>query len=73
MVPGERIELSLCFQNRILNPARLPVPPPRHALVDGACNQVPRLEAAQYMRGNAPPPEVQKIFAKCDPFGVFRI
>ena len=29
MVPGERIELSLCYQNRILNPARLPVPPPR--------------------------------------------
>ena len=29
VVPRERIELSLCFQNRILNPARLPVPPPR--------------------------------------------
>ena len=29
MVPGARIELALCFQNRILNPARLPVPPPR--------------------------------------------
>src|SRR5699024_9653542 len=28
LVPGARIELALCCQNRILNPARLPVPPP---------------------------------------------
>ncbi len=31
LVPGARIELALCYQNRILNPARLPVPPPRRA------------------------------------------
>jgi hypothetical protein len=29
MVPGARIELALCCQNRILSPARLPVPPSR--------------------------------------------
>ncbi len=29
MVPGEGLEPSLCCQNRILNPARLPIPPPR--------------------------------------------
>ena len=28
MVPGARLELALCHQNRILNPTRLPVPPP---------------------------------------------
>ena len=33
MVLKERLELSLCFQNRILNPARLPVPPLRHEVV----------------------------------------
>lgn len=27
LVPEERLELSLCRQNRILSPARLPVPP----------------------------------------------
>ena len=32
MVPRARIELALCYQNRILNPARLPVPPPRHII-----------------------------------------
>ena len=31
MVPGGGIEPPLCFQNRILNPARLPVPPSRLA------------------------------------------
>ncbi len=30
MVPGGGIEPPLCYQNWILNPARLPVPPPRH-------------------------------------------
>lgn len=29
MVPRERLELSLCRQKRILNPPRLPIPPPR--------------------------------------------
>lgn len=29
LVPGARLELALCFQNRILSPARLPVPPSR--------------------------------------------
>ena len=29
MVPGERLELSRCFHRRILNPVRLPIPPPR--------------------------------------------
>jgi len=29
MVPGEGIEPTLCRQNRILSPARLPVPPSR--------------------------------------------
>ncbi len=29
MVPGEGIEPSLCCQNWILSPARLPIPPPR--------------------------------------------
>ena len=33
MVPGARIELALCYQNRILSPARLPVPPPRRGLI----------------------------------------
>ena len=28
-MPGERLELSLCCQNRILSPARLPIPPSR--------------------------------------------
>ena len=51
VVPGERIELSLCFQNRILSPARLPVPPPRHASTDGAELDHPKPEGAQYMRG----------------------
>ena len=27
MVRAERLELSLCYQNWILNPARLPIPP----------------------------------------------
>ncbi len=30
-MPGARIELALCRQNRILSPARLPVPPSRPA------------------------------------------
>src|SRR5690606_21861075 len=30
LVPKARIELALCCQNRILSPARLPVPPLRH-------------------------------------------
>ena len=29
LVPGEGIEPTLCCQNRILSPARLPVPPAR--------------------------------------------
>ena len=29
VVPGEGIEPTLCYQNRILSPARLPVPPAR--------------------------------------------
>ena len=29
MVPEARLELALCFQNRILNPACLPIPPLR--------------------------------------------
>ena len=33
MVPRERLELSLCYQNWILNPACLPIPPPRHKLI----------------------------------------
>ncbi len=36
LVPGARIELALCYQNRILNPARLPVPPPRLSLLVNA-------------------------------------
>ena len=28
-MPGEGLELSLCCQNRILSPARLPIPPSR--------------------------------------------
>jgi hypothetical protein len=31
MVPVEGIEPTLCCQNRILSPARLPVPPHRRA------------------------------------------
>jgi hypothetical protein len=46
LVPEEGIEPSLPFGNRILNPARLPVPPPRHA--------------GKYMRGKALPPEQKK-------------
>ena len=30
MVRAERLELSLCYQNWILNPARLPIPPRPH-------------------------------------------
>ena len=29
LVPEARLELALCFQNRILNPACLPIPPLR--------------------------------------------
>ena len=29
LVPGEGLEPTLCFQNRILSPARLPIPPSR--------------------------------------------
>ncbi len=32
VVPGERLELSHCCQYRILNPARLPIPPSRHEI-----------------------------------------
>jgi hypothetical protein len=32
IVPGAGIEPALRYQNRILNPARLPVPPPRQFL-----------------------------------------
>ena len=45
MVPEGGIEPPLPFGNRILNPARLPVPPPRHASTDP--------EGAQYMRGSS--------------------
>ena len=31
MVPRERLELSRCYQRRILNPLRLPIPPSRHS------------------------------------------
>jgi hypothetical protein len=40
MVPKERLELSLCFQNRILNPARLPVPPLRRGWVFNSKAQI---------------------------------
>ncbi len=33
LVPGGRVELPLCRQNRILSPARLPVPPSGHTHV----------------------------------------
>ena len=32
MVPGGGLEPPLCCQNRILNPARLPISPSRHRL-----------------------------------------
>ncbi len=54
MVPEGGIEPPLPFGNRILNPARLPVPPPRHA--------------GKYMRGKAVPPERKMFFPKCDAF-----
>jgi hypothetical protein len=37
MVPRGRVELPLSYENRILSPARLPVPPSGHAIVKGAC------------------------------------
>ena len=32
LVPEARLELALCFQNRILNPACLPIPPLRQRM-----------------------------------------
>ena len=40
MVPRERLELSLCCQNGILNPARLPVPPPRPDKIQGKTAEI---------------------------------
>ena len=39
MVPGEGLEPSSSFEQRILSPARIPVPPPGHVLkgLDGSC------------------------------------
>ena len=47
MVPGGGIEPPLPFGNRILNPARLPVPPPRQGVGD----DLGVVEGAKYMRG----------------------
>ena len=59
MVPEGGIEPPLPFGNRILNPARLPVPPPRPG-------------GAQYMRGDRIPPEAKKA-SNCDPLDSFCI
>ena len=58
MVPGARIELALPFRNRILNPARLPVPPPRldHLSAKAACSQALGPKGGKYMRENPDPP-----------------
>ena len=57
MVPGARIELALCFQNRILNPARLPVPPPRQGMGAAAHRwHCPPWKGAKYILGLTPPP-----------------
>ena len=58
VVPGARIELALPFRNRILNPARLPVPPPRldHLFAQAACRQAPGPKGGKYMRQNRGPP-----------------
>ena len=45
VVPGEGIEPSLCLQNRILNPARLPVPPSRPYSARGKIRVAPRWKA----------------------------
>ena len=38
MVPAEGIEPTLCCQNRILSPTRLPVPPRRRSHLSGAAS-----------------------------------
>ena len=38
MVPGAGLEPALCCQNRILNPARLPISPPRRYLGGSAAS-----------------------------------
>ena len=64
MVPGEGIEPSLCFQNRILNPARLPVPPSR---LDRTGAQYKLADRGVHIRA------AKKIAPACDPFGTRRI
>ena len=66
MVPGARIELALCYQNRILNPARLPVPPPRHAHTasETACWQAHRPKGGKYMREKPDPPHYTEFYLR---------
>ena len=50
VVPGAGIEPALPLRNRILSPARLPVPPPRHGVVGMFEQAEPGSNGAQYMR-----------------------
>ena len=50
VVPGAGIEPALPLRNRILSPARLPVPPPRHGVVGMFEQAEPGSNGAQYIR-----------------------
>ena len=54
MVPGEGIEPSLCCQNWILSPARLPIPPSRPMREAGAKTDVAGAPQRRHYRGKRP-------------------
>ena len=68
LVPEGGIEPPLPFGNRILNPARLPVPPPRLASTGGAQTRLPQAGRRTVYARFGEVARVQKKFAVCDPF-----